>query len=373
VQQYRYFEELSEFKHEFLSNISNELRSPMNSIMGFNDILLHSNPHPQQLDSILSVKNASLKLMQVIQDIIDFTAVKTGELHIKNNHFKLREILDRVQSVSQAHALHKDLQFTFDYPHDLPEFVLGDNVRFSQILLNLIGNALNITEKGQVLVAVDQIDSGRQEFCSLLINIYYEGSILPKNQSRLSFLETSETLKEQADFGFSSTKGLIEMLGGSLSFESKDPQKGNFDIRLSFKIGEKPREDEELMINTLTGIKILLVEDSLLNQKLAQKMLQKLNADITLANNGQVALNYLQKERFDLILLDLQMPVMDGFTTIRNIRQNLELDTPVIAVTGLSQHDEKERCLSAGMNDYLSKPFKKEDLFRKLHKFLANK
>jgi CheY-like chemotaxis protein len=163
------------------------------------------------------------------------------------------------------------------------------------------------------------------------------------------------------------------MLGGSLSFESKDPQKGNFDIRLSFKIGEKPREDEELMINTLTGIKILLVEDSLLNQKLAQKMLQKLNADITLANNGQVALNYLQKERFDLILLDLQMPVMDGFTTIRNIRQNLELDTPVIAVTGLSQHDEKERCLSAGMNDYLSKPFKKEDLFRKLHKFLANK
>lgn len=102
-------------------------------------------------------------------------------------------------------------------------------------------------------------------------------------------------------------------------------------------------------------------------------MLQKLNADITLANNGQVALNYLQKERFDLILLDLQMPVMDGFTTIRNIRQNLELDTPVIAVTGLSQHDEKERCLSAGMNDYLSKPYKKEDLFRKLHKFLANK
>ena len=371
VQQYRYFEELSEFQHNFLSNISNELRSPMNAIMGFNDILLHSNPTTQQLDSIHAVKNASATLMLVIQDIIDFTSVKSGELRIKNNQFQLIEILDRIRNVSQAHAIHKELNFNFDYPHDLPRFVLGDNIRFSQILLNLIGNALNITENGQVTVAVDQIDNGRREFCSLLININYSGSISPKTPNNLSLIKADKEKQEKSDFGFSSTKSLIELLGGSLNFENEGTQKGSFDIRLSFKIGEMPKENEALIINSLKDVKILLVEDSLLNQKLAKKLLQNLNADITVANNGKIALNYLSTERFDVILLDLQMPVMDGFTTIRNIRYSLRLDTPVIAVTGLSQHDEKQRCLNAGMNDYLSKPFKKEDLFRKLYKHLS--
>ena len=369
LQKFIYNNELSSFKEEFLSNISNELISPMNVIMGFNDLLLNSNPHDQQLESINSISKASNKLLNVINDIIDFTAVRSDELRVKNTRFSLFNVLNRVHNVTQAHAMRSDLKYNFSYPENISDFVFGDNVRFSQILLNLIGTAINLTSRGEVSVNVLS-KSMNKDLSDIAISIAY--SVLSSSNNYVGSEIQHDDNQNAEYFGLTNTRLLVKLLGGTLSFDNKKPGLNIINLNIHFRNAYcNPVIEDDEIVKNLKGVSILLVEDSILNQKLAKKLLQSLNADITVAENGQIALNLLASNTFDVILLDLQMPVMNGFTTIRNIRDVMNISTPVIAVTGLTQYDEKQKCLNAGMNDYLSKPFKKEDLFRKLYKYLG--
>lgn len=369
----RYKEEISKFKDDFLSNVSHELRTPMNAIMGFTNLLLGTSLDFIQTDYAESINYASQKLLHVINDIIDFNSIKSGELVIKNEPFDMHKVLHRIFAVSHSSALRKELIFTFTDPVGIPQYLLGDSLRFSQVLINIINNAIKFTDKGKVDILVQH--QVKHSICELEFVISDTGIGIPDNTEDIfedfSRLDSSTNRKhEGTGLGLSISKELLLLLGGKISYKSQEGIGSTFTIVIPFKLSGRVHEAKQLSgKESLSGCKILLVEDGILNQKLAKKILSSYDAVVDIADNGAIALEFLAEKSFDLILLDIQMPVMDGFTTAKNIRNKLKLTLPIIAVTGHSQYGEEEKCINAGMNDYLSKPFSKEDLFRIVMKY----
>jgi PAS domain S-box-containing protein len=369
----RYKEQISRFKDDFLSNVSHELRTPMNAIMGFTNLLLGTSLDFNQTDYAESINYASQKLLHVINDIIDFNSIKSGELILKNDTFDLQKVLHRIFAVSHSSALRKELMFTFTDPANMLQYLVGDSLRFSQILINIINNAIKFTDRGKVDVSVSQ--QVADSICHLEFVISDTGIGIADTTDDIfeDFSRLDSNINRQHEgtgLGLSISKELLLLLGGTISYKSQEGVGSCFTINIQFKLSNElpeilPFSGKE----TLSGCKILLVEDGILNQKLAKKILSSYDAEVDIADNGAIAIEFLANNKYDLILLDIQMPVMDGFTTAKNIRNELKLTLPIVAVTGHSQYGEEEKCIKAGMNDYLSKPFTKEELFSKVVKF----
>lgn len=377
-------EAAEQLQEQFLANMSHEIRTPMNGVMGMANILGETPLSEEQREYLNIIIQSSNKLLLLINNILDVSKIKAGKLVLEQTDFSLKEELESVVAPFQLKCREQGLDFALmnDTPSSL--FILGDRLRLHQVLTNLLSNALKFTDKGSILLEVCST-SLNKEGVTLQFSVRDSGVGIPlEQQGRIfdSFVQADSGITRKyggTGLGLSITRQLVEMQGGKVWVESTPGEGTTFSFTLFYPMSNKVPETEKMALapsdySGMEGKRVLVVEDNDVNQKVVVAYLKKAMIDVDIANNGREAVNLLEDGlRYDLIIMDLQMPMMDGFQTTAYIRQKLELATPIIAMTASALRNEKMKCFELGMNEYLTKPFEPVDLFRQLRRFLLRK
>ncbi|KXK47803.1 MAG: multi-sensor hybrid histidine kinase [Bacteroidetes bacterium OLB10] len=370
---------VAEMKEQFMANMSHEIRTPMNSILGFANFLSHTELNKDQQDYIRAIQASGENLLTIINDILDFSKIEAGMLHIEKVAFNPAELFHSLQVMFQQRADEKNLSLNFNVD-DIPVTLIGDPTRLTQILVNLINNAIKFTKQGGVSVTVRKLTENDDEIF-LDFQVKDSGIGIPHEKldaifDRFNQADTDTTRKfGGSGLGLSIVKKLIELLNGKIKVESNVGIGTVFIFQLPFKKNSVAFK-ENLSDNKIespkpaTSAAVLVVEDNIMNQKLAQSLLQYWGFKFEIAENGNVAIEKLKVKSFDLILMDIQMPELNGYDTAFFIRNNLKLDTPIIAMTAHALQGERDKCIRYGMNDYISKPIHEKELLKLIEKYL---
>lgn len=376
-------EQSAKMKEQFIASVSHEMRTPMNAILGMSNILYQMELEEEQHNLVGSIKQSSEILLGIVNDILEISTIQNGKVVFENKDFNVRQLLDNMMSVMQYKAQEKDLYFQVIVDDTIPKMLKGDKLRLSQILYNLVGNAIKFTDNGYVKIYVkkmnDILDSVQLKFI-----VEDTGIGIPEDKVEAIFetftrIRTKDRLFEGTGLGLSIAKNLVEQQGGRIGASSvmQEGSKFFFDLLLEVgnEIDELPPENEEIDFDDDSKFKLLLVEDHKMNQLVARKTLERKfpNLELTIADNGQIAVDILLEHTFDMVLMDIQMPIMDGYEATVHIRENMpQLDhLPVLAMTAHAHIAKDKQYLEYGMDDYVLKPFKPEDLFYKIKKYVT--
>lgn len=375
--------QLAEIKDQFLANMSHEIRTPMNAMLGFARLLEDQPLNGPSRDYVSAIQSAGENLLNIINDILDISKIESGMMRLEAVSFSLRGMLHSLETMFRPRAAEKQLQLIVTADDTVPDILYGDVMRLTQVLVNLINNAIKFTQHGSVTVHAGKL-SEKDNTVRLLFTVKDTGiGIAPAKLSsifdRFNQAEADTTRKYGGTgLGLTIVKQLVELQNGWISVESLPGKGSTFKVELPYVLGEllpEPGSKELYNGNGLSmhaDASLLVAEDNRLNQELLRHLLQSWQLRFQVASNGKEVLNALQRQHFDLVLLDIQMPEMDGYTTARKIRQELHSNIPIIAMTAHAMAGEREKCLSYGMNEYISKPIREEELHRMIQVFTGN-
>jgi two-component system CheB/CheR fusion protein len=368
-------EEALKYKQQFLANMSHEIRTPMNSIVGFTNVILKTELNAKQKEYIDAIKKSGESLIILINDILDLAKVDSGKMIFSNKPFNLGECVTDIFNLFEPKCIEKDLEFTKTYNTSIPKFLLGDAVRLRQIILNLISNAIKFTPQGKINLSIEVVTDNAKEIAIEFI-VSDTGIGIPEN--RLShifnnFEQASDEISKDyggTGLGLAIVKQLVEFQGGSLIVKSKVGEGSTFGFQMNFpKTTEIIPEEPALIVKTRNEtniIKVLVAEDIALNQMLIKLILADFGFECEIAENGKVVIEKLKESAYDVILMDLQMPIMNGFEATDYIRNTMNLSIPIIALTADVTSIDIDKSKKVGMNDYISKPIDEELLYRKI-------
>lgn len=361
-------------KSRFLSNMSHEMRTPLNGIIGTVNLMLQEPSLPDQQQNLEVLKYSSEHMLSVVNDVLDFSKIEAGKMELNTDEFNLKTVLDKIYTVFKNQFDGKKVRFEFNIDNSLDKFFKSDETRLRQVLTNLIGNAYKFTEKGSVQCSAKLISSD-SEAAEIYFSVKDTGIGMNQEHQQLIFdafnqAETSTTRRfGGTGLGLTISKKIVVKLGGDLQLKSEQGKGSHFffTIRMPFCNGNKAfvNEDKVSGLISLKGARVLVAEDSVVNMTITRKFLQRWDVVIHEATNGQEAVQMFNKNEYDVLLIDLDMPVMDGYEALAQIRK-INKNIPAIAFTAAVLPQMKEYLAGKGFNDFLQKPFRPEDLHRKI-------
>ncbi len=378
-------EKAEKLQEEFLANMSHEIRTPMNGIVGMTNMILETNLTESQKEYVHLIKHSSDTLLVLINDILDLSKIKAGRMSVEHIEFQVQEVIDKVLSPIKLNTHQKGIKISTHIDAGVPIWIKGDQHKLEQILNNLLSNAVKFTEAGEISITATTLEQNN-DFTTLQFIVSDTGiGIAPDRLQDVfeSFVQAGDDMVRRfggTGLGLAITKRLIELQHGKIQVCSTVGKGSCFTFEIPYLPPEKEKHSlwvitEGSPVNdcTLYGKKILLVEDNHINQKVILHILNKAEMHIDVANNGREAVAMLEQgHQYHLIIMDLQMPKMDGFQATTYIRKKLKNNTPIIAMTASALRNEKIKCFDLGMNEYLTKPFVPADLLKQLNRFLQH-
>lgn len=368
-------------KEQFMANMSHEIRTPMNAILGFTDLMYKTPLSSEQSEYINAIKTSGSGLLSIINDILDFSKIEAGMYHIESLPFDPYALFDSIRVMFGQKAAEKGIRLDVSLDSHVPSPLFGDPTRLTQVLVNLVNNAIKFTAQGHVKLHghLHSTDPGRVQLRFVVsdtgIGIAPEkiGSVFERfNQGN----KDTTRLYGGTGLGLAIVKTLVDAQQGSIVVNSALGKGAEFVVTLPYRLG-RDSQGKQHSANLLTeyklpaGYKVLLAEDNELNQRLAKRLLEGFGLEVDIAPNGERAIELMRSTTYHLMLTDIQMPFQDGYETARRVRNELKLRLPIIAMTAHIMPGEREKCLRYGMNDYISKPFREQELFEMMQRFLG--
>ncbi len=375
-------------KSEFLANMSHEVRTPLNGIVGMIQLMLSTQLNDEQQEYLDVIQTSADSLLVIINDILDFSKIESGTLEFHNVSFDLSQELENTLKLLSLKADEKNISLRHDIDPELSALVRGDTNRLRQVLLNLLGNAIKFTDEGEVVLTARQLVVTIDRV-AVEISVSDTGIGIPEDRLPVifdSFTQADGTISRRyggTGLGLAISRRIVGMMGGKLDVHSEVGRGSTFSFRCSFAKGDEsmlPERPSQAAYRVAepgagaVGHRILVVEDNFINQKLMRILLEKAGHSVSLAGNGQEALDLLERDRFDLMFMDVQMPVMDGLSAARAIREKEDgasARIPIIALTASAFQEDRDQCLEAGMNDYVSKPMKAGEILSTIKRVMS--
>ncbi|MDR2799667.1 MAG: response regulator [Desulfovibrio sp.] len=362
-------------QRDFLARMSHELRTPMNGVLGMTRLAMQADPPEAQLEYLKKIQSSASLLLGIINDILDFSKIEAGKLEIENHPFNIREVVENIRELVMPRITEKDLRLIIEIDDSVPVYALGDGLRLSQVLLNLIGNATKFTMRGQISLTINakHLRDGR---IRLNCMVQDTGIGMSSEQQETLFKPFSQADASTSrrfggtGLGLSISKALVELMGGAISVSSQPGEGSVFSFFVELEAaGEMPEQNSEKEKSweniRFDGKQFLLVEDNAINQEIALAILEELGATVDVADNGENGVNAFLRNDYHLILMDVRMPVMDGLEATRRIRASGKADAtsiPIIAMTANAMREDREASRQAGMNGHIAKPIDVNEL-----------